>query len=81
MKFNVTYELVEVPLRAMTLLWSVLVVAHVILALLATRCVLNRRKETTGPIGSYLAIAWLIPVVGPSWVLWSLRTAPPPLLK
>jgi hypothetical protein len=81
MKVTATSEVFEVYVTTMMLFWCGLGVVHVVLAVLASLCVLKRRKRTGFAVRNYLLAAWLIPVVGPAWVLWRFRPAPqPPLL-
>jgi hypothetical protein len=81
MKVTTQFEVREIYVTTTILFWCGLAVVHVVLAVLASLCVLNRRKTTGVAVGRTLLAAWLIPVVGPVWVLWRFRPSPqPPLL-
>ncbi len=78
---TISYEVDTVEVDTTALCCAELVVVHILLAVLATRAVTNRRKNGLGTSEVHLFSIWLVPIVGPAIALWKFRPAPqPPLL-
>jgi hypothetical protein len=68
-----------IPVPMMFVIWAALIAVHVALAVVATKLI--KKKQDAAALRRAFLTAWLIPIIGPSWVLWKLRTTQPPLLR